>query len=264
MAAELLDDVEESGDESTRISDSIEDLIGRLFKVCMLAQQSHARDRYARAEASAGPKFDEHFDIMHVTEYVKARNGAAQHSSWLLERLGKAITKRRNFILYCREHKERIAVPGPSSAARDTSATEAKQVFDSGLSGGVSLPARTRTGLSKPSAVQTSATTLIPATAKDDIEIDDRDASTVASSVDLGQGANALSVPDLMEFATPGRPFECPYCGKLQEFSNTKSWRYVILASVIAERGFMSDDILTLGQQSIKQTDCDTDRSFPS
>lgn len=192
----------------------------------MLADKSHERDRYARAEASKRPRFDDHFDIMHVSEYARARGGSATSQQWLLDRLGKAITRRREFIRYCREHSEKIAA-APSLPSRDNPRHHDGRTLNESHGRRTTFAAPTRTGTSGPSAVHTSATTIIPAEMPIDDGQNTGDASTVASSVSFRQGPNALKIPDLGEFAMPGMPFECPYCGKLQQFRSTREWRSV-------------------------------------
>jgi hypothetical protein len=99
------DDVSESSDELSELSLSVGDVITSLFKVSMLVKKATARDRYAKAASAKEHAFLADFDIRHVADkYPKLRT-----RPWLLERLGKAITQRRQFLRYCRNHKHRIA-----------------------------------------------------------------------------------------------------------------------------------------------------------
>jgi hypothetical protein len=102
--SESEDDLE-SSDELSELTLSVGDIITSLFKVSMLVQKATTRDRYAKAASAKDAAFLAEFDIRHVADkYPKLR---AQ--PWLLKRLGHAITQRRQFLRYCRNHKNRIA-----------------------------------------------------------------------------------------------------------------------------------------------------------
>jgi hypothetical protein len=101
---ESEDDLE-SSDELSELNLSVGDIITSLFKVSMLVKKATTRDRYAKAASAKEAAFLAEFDIRHVADkYPKLRT-----QPWLLERLGNAITQRRQFLRYCRNHKHRIA-----------------------------------------------------------------------------------------------------------------------------------------------------------
>lgn len=117
------EDADSSQDELSELHLSVGDIITSLFKVSMLVKKATKRDRYAKAASAKVDPFLEEFDIRHVADkYPKVR---AQ--DWLLERLGKAITQRRQYLRYCRDHKNRIAhvsiVHLPRHSEMDTSGT---------------------------------------------------------------------------------------------------------------------------------------------
>ena len=92
-------------DELSELFLSIGDVLTSLFKVSMLVKKATTRDRYARAASAKDKPYLVEFDIRHVADkFPKARE-----QPWLLERLGAAITQRRQFLRYCRNHKNRIA-----------------------------------------------------------------------------------------------------------------------------------------------------------
>jgi hypothetical protein len=94
-----------SSDELSELNLSVGDIITSLFKVSMLVKKATTRDRYAKAASAKEAAFLVEFDIRHVADkYPKLRT-----QPWLLERLGNAITQRRQFLRYCRNHKHRIA-----------------------------------------------------------------------------------------------------------------------------------------------------------
>jgi hypothetical protein len=92
-------------DELSELFLSVGDVLTSLFKVSMLVKKATTRDRYARAANAKDKPYLAEFDIRHVADkYPKAR----EHP-WLLERLGTAINQRRQYLRYCRNHKNRIA-----------------------------------------------------------------------------------------------------------------------------------------------------------
>lgn len=102
--SECGDDFEPS-DELLELNLSVGDIITSLFKVSMLVKKATTRDRYAKAASAEEAAFLAEFDIRHVADkYPKLRT-----QPWLLQRLGNAITQRRQFLRYCRNHKHRIA-----------------------------------------------------------------------------------------------------------------------------------------------------------
>ena len=224
LANELLDLTTSAQCQDSWIMAAISDIIARLFKISMLATKFRARDDYARVEPSKADKFEDQYDIMHVTEYVKARSGKAVGEQWLLERLGKAITRRREFFRFRQNHKEKISVL-PKQAKIAGVRTEARTLRSAQTTALVPEKAAAATLHSRPSAVQTAATTLVPGPEVIDTGFDDTDASTVATSVCFDQGPNALRIPNLSDHGTPGVPFECPYCRRLQKFNGQRGWR---------------------------------------
>ena len=92
-------------DELSELFLSTGDALTSLFKVSMLVKKATTRDRYARAASAKDKPYLIEFDIRHVADkYPKVRE-----QPWLLERLGTAITQRRQYLRYCRNHKNRIA-----------------------------------------------------------------------------------------------------------------------------------------------------------
>lgn len=92
-------------DELSELHLTIGDTITSLMKVSTLIRKATKRDRYARAADAKGDPFIPDFDIRHVADkYPKL-----QSQPWLLHRMGSAITQRRQYLRYCRNHRNRIA-----------------------------------------------------------------------------------------------------------------------------------------------------------
>lgn len=73
------------------ILDEIADVIRSLFTMSEHIDFRGTQDIYFRAEARASEKLDDKYDV----NYVKDKFFRNSAEPWLLERLGKAITKRR-------------------------------------------------------------------------------------------------------------------------------------------------------------------------
>lgn len=239
-------ELDEDGTEIAPISEiqdlfeSIPETIASLFKISVLVRNSSSRDRFAKALAAAVKNpFDDHFDIEHVGhKFPRLRH---EDMAWLRTRLGKAITQRRQYLRYCREHREKMSRihddPEPSSLAdqsKPLATVSPKPV-------GLALPQRDddqTSVITSPSTgttlASTLASTVVPAQLEtvnlrggmtEDVEEDTRSQSSYASSVAEDDSNHKLSVVRFEEISTPGKSFECPYCWTVQNLRNHNAWR---------------------------------------
>jgi hypothetical protein len=194
------------------------------MKLSMVIRNSPSRDDYLKAASRYN--FDARYDIGHVTE----KHGSPKRSSdWLLERLGKAITRRRQYLKYREEHHtklardwekevpEEVVVPAFDEAPRPTVIEEQK-------------PERT--------IALTKATTYVenkaPIEEKDGVDLDQGSfgSQTSYEPTVIGEAVNKLSVPPppIMAFeGVPfefGEPFQCPYCYMERTVKNKTAWKY--------------------------------------
>jgi hypothetical protein len=75
-----------------------------LMKLSMIIRNSPTRDDYLKAASRYN--FESRYDIGHVREKHGSANGACD---WLLERLGKAITRRRQYLKYREDHHGKLS-----------------------------------------------------------------------------------------------------------------------------------------------------------
>jgi hypothetical protein len=102
---EPSDDVEELS-EIREIFESIQDVINSLFRYSIIIRNNTNRDRYAKPAAAAiGLPFNDEFGVRHVIHKFPVLQ--FKKGGWLIERLGKAITQRRQYLRYCRAHHDR-------------------------------------------------------------------------------------------------------------------------------------------------------------
>lgn len=118
--ADLSDSSDDSEDEKSDREDeanqeftsSLEELlkaitssVSSLMKLSILVRSSATRDDYVKA-ASRYNTWSAWADIGHVRE----KYGRAKYSEpWLVERLGKTITRRRQFLKYRVEHHQKMS-----------------------------------------------------------------------------------------------------------------------------------------------------------
>jgi hypothetical protein len=195
------------------------------MKLSMVIRSSPSRDDYLKAASRYN--FDARYDVGHVKE----KHGAAKRSSdWLLERLGKAITRRRQYLKYREEHHTKLS--------RDWDEAP-EEVVVTGLEDAPKVMAVENEKPEKTIAL-TKATTYVENKAiveRDGIELDQLDQGSFGSQTSyeptvVGEAANKLSVPPppIMAFeGVPfeyGEPFQCPYCYMEQTVKNKTAWKY--------------------------------------
>jgi hypothetical protein len=179
-----------------------------LMKLSMIIRNSPSRDDYSKAASRY--EFDPRYDIGHVREKYGSAKGS---KDWLLERLGKGITRRRQFLKYREVHHGKLA--------RDWDAVEEEKVPD-------------RTVASTKATTFVDISSVIP----QPIPKADSDAGgsfgshTSYDQTIAGENSvNKLSVPPPPNMAFEGIPFEygkhfqCPYCFTEQIVKNKAAWK---------------------------------------
>ncbi|CAG8950267.1 hypothetical protein HYFRA_00006759 [Hymenoscyphus fraxineus] len=220
---------EEEMSEIEEIFKSIIDIIGNLFRFSAIIRDNSKRDRYAKAEAAAAtrhPLIDQ-FDISHVEHKFPALQ--SKDKDWLAVRLGKAITQRRKYLWYCREHHEKTQM-GPQTIIQTVehpSIPTLPRKFD----------LDTRTVLSRPMSTlaPTQASTLLLSTEiTPDPELEEDSQSQTSYATSIGQDEEGTKLQVLpLETVSKGSPiFECPYCWQIQTIKTQNSWRKHVLSDL--------------------------------
>ncbi len=200
-----------------------------LMKLSMVIRNTPARDDYLKA-ASRYP-FDARYDIGHVKE----KYGAAKRSSdWLLERLGKAITRRRQYLKYREDHYTKLSRDWENATVEEMVAIAE---FETPLISTAKATEDERPEKTIALTKLTKATTFVEN--KTIIEHDgiDLDQGSFGSQTSyeptvVGEAMNKLSVPPppIMAFQEVafefGEPFQCPYCYMEQSVKNKTAWKY--------------------------------------
>lgn len=178
------------------------------MKLSVIIRNSPSRDDYLKAAARV--KLDPTWDIGHVRE----KHGRAMGSrEWLVERLGKSITIRRQYLEYRKNHHAKLD--------RDFEVTKE----------GEPNPANT---LAEPKMARETTHITMP-------KLPDQDGSDPVGSSGSqtsydqtmmgGTTEHRLTVPQVPEMAFEGipfmygEPFECPYCYTEQRVANQSAWK---------------------------------------
>ncbi|KAK5701314.1 hypothetical protein LTR17_022686 [Elasticomyces elasticus] len=209
-----------SKSEANELCLSVHDSITSLLKVSALLRKATTRDRYAKAAASVGDDLlPSTFDVQHVREkYRKVAD-----VPWLSERLGRAITQRREYLRYARDHHTKIA---KGSRSRPDYMLDKRRATMLMPPGATTISERGTLATTIASTVFAERVTLQALSAQE-IEDDDdaySQASTQVSYRDREKDADKLSIIALSSLSHDGAPFECPYCRGVVQFKHEKAF----------------------------------------
>ncbi|MCJ1464450.1 hypothetical protein MMC07_003063 [Pseudocyphellaria aurata] len=211
--------------EVQELFESAAETITSLFKLSILIRNATSRDRYARAMLAAKEPLDDSFDISHVGHKFPH----IHEPPWLEQRLGKAITQRRQYLMYCRENRSRLAEDKEYHEDYQLLSQDEKPLRM--LKSQTQQPNKAHEPDSEnkiPSTINlTAASTLAPSVLDkpDDISDQNRSLTSYATSLGNDSSMSELKVPPMPEKAASGMPFECPYCWGIQTLRDERSWR---------------------------------------
>lgn len=208
--------------------DMVKDAITSLMKTSIIIRQATPRDRYVKASLCTKDPFIDTFDIAHVGHKFPRLD--VEGRQWLKERLGKAITQRRQYLKYTREHHSKFqylsedAGPFEIKAQPDVPRSIVNRPADQAASL-KSLPA-SALAPTDASTLQTSKLQPIERVVEEIPEdpSDSYSQTSFATSYNSSEGESRLQSPTLTD-VTNTFPFECPYCWTLQDIRNERKWR---------------------------------------
>lgn len=103
LTGEKENETWDSTSELAELSLSIDEGITSLFELSMIIRKKPEKDEYVKA--ALANSYDPTPDIVHVGDkYPFARS----RDAWLMERLGTAITRRRQYLRYRKDHQEKM------------------------------------------------------------------------------------------------------------------------------------------------------------
>ncbi len=191
-----------------------------LMRLSMVIRGSPQRDDYLKAASRVS--LDARWDIGHVKEKYGA---SKRNQDWLIERLGRSITRRRQFLKYREDHHWKLAQDWENAAGEI--ATKGATAED-----GSATREEART------IATTKATTFVglhPNPVQEGSDVGGSFGSQTSYDFTVmgdPEPLRKLRVPPppkiafegvLFEF---GEPFQCPYCYTEQIVENKTAWKY--------------------------------------
>jgi hypothetical protein len=186
----------------------------------IIIRNASPRDRFARAQSSRQAPFDESFDIKHVAQKYPFLD--MEDKMWLKERLGKAITQRRQYFRYAREHRDKLSKDLSDSCKPENEPTEYL------VAGAISMSQEGQTKATKPTSTlaPTAASTLFFSDVQISEEdyIDHQSQTSYALSLGEKEDDSQLRLPRFVDVAQGSSTFECPLCWTIQSIHSESSW----------------------------------------
>ena len=176
--------------------------ITNLFRLSMLIRNVPVESDYDRA--SNRYKLPTEWDIRHVRDKFSE---VSRQRAWLLERLGQAITKRREYLRYREEHHMKLSTEegtNPQKLDAVSSLAFTKATTHLPVPGVKVEEALEQIG--KDTDSEGSRTSYAPTVFDEDI-------------------SGILNVPRLPASAVYGEPFQCPYCFTIQIVRSKYGWK---------------------------------------
>jgi len=221
-----------SKDEAHEILAAAVECCRGLLKTSMLIRNASLRDRFKTALQRTKITFMDHFDIGHTREkYPKL---AKPSSEWLVKRLGRAITMRRQFLWYCREHQDSLGHHDYTGGELGRDSKTYPEPLDIRKRADGHLPLASGSGTSQAGFTDpgTKASTLFAGqlNATRDEPKDDGISYTSTAHSDFAEENMVLELPSLQTLTkdNPKAEFECPFCHIIQKFKREREWRCVL------------------------------------
>ncbi|KAK6700191.1 hypothetical protein SNK05_012981 [Fusarium graminearum] len=187
------------GTEVAQIAQNVSDVVNCLLRLSVAIRNPAPHDRFMSFSSSEASHY-EPFDIQHV------KNKFGEIEPFLADRLGKAISRRREYFKYRESHHLKLKQGLDSVEEDGAESTVASSLPLHAKAAGFNLDAMDEDGASNSGLTQTSF------------------ASSRADS-------DKLSVPPLPKEAEDG-PFECPFCYMMITASSIDSWKRHVLADL--------------------------------
>ena len=203
----------------------ISHIITCLYKFSIAVRNPTPRDRFEKCAHIDMSHFED-FDVSHVAEKFPDIDG----KNYLIQRLGKANTRRRQLLRYHEKHHQKIAGHRHAANGADVFETQAKTYPHQFEGDSVGQPNTEFT------QTATTVSTFLQPTAQGYHETSPIDAEETRSAGGLSQttynsssssegSGGQLRVPDPpTNNPFDGVPFQCPYCFTLISPNSQMSW----------------------------------------
>jgi hypothetical protein len=183
-----------------------------LMKLSIVIRNSPTRDDYLKA-ASRIP-YDSTWDVRHVKE---KHGSPKKREDWLLDRLGRSITRRRQYLKYREEHHLKLSQDWEDAPKDGVSRSEARTIAYTQATTFVEDAAAAQQRQSNSEGSVGSQTSYEP-TVKDRPE--------TATWLEVPAPPKEAFEGVVFEY---GKPFKCPYCYTEQMVKNKTAWKYELV-----------------------------------
>ena len=223
-----LQDVESPGrnreldTEIRSIQGEINNIVNYLYEISIIIRSSAAPRDLLRKAAEIDLSHFETWDISHVKQKFPEAN------SDLVERLGKANTRRRQLFRYLQNHHAKFS----KSNSKDHRKAQDDLIVDGDQDSLYTRKVAPR-GVATSSAfvstaqitenTQTTVETFNDASAE--ILVDNTPSETTSAGSDGSNLEGSLHMPELPANGYDKKAFECPYCFEIMRVSGMRSWR---------------------------------------
>ncbi|KAK3303045.1 uncharacterized protein B0T15DRAFT_538931 [Chaetomium strumarium] len=181
--------------ELGQIAADMADVINCLLRLTVTIRNPAPHDRYIQAKDTDASYF-EPYDVQHV------RSKFSEIEPWLEERLGKAISRRRQYLRYRQSHHQKL------SRGLDQELDEGNGLEDETIAS--SIPSHLKEGRNTDTSV---------------LRDDGSDAGMSQTSYATSMASSdRLTIPPLPKEAYAG-PFECPLCHMIIEVRDRRAWK---------------------------------------
>jgi ankyrin repeat protein len=212
----------------------VHDSIAALFRLSVIIQNATPRDRFSKALTKNTLPFDETYDIAHVGHKFPLLD--VPDLQWLKQRLGRAITQRRQFLRYARNHRDK------------KSKEEQENVAEDSLPANTSLPrgpipvpasvyhAESVSGKPPSTLDRTTASTLVITKLEeiDNVSETAQTETSFATSLADDDEHKVIEVIPLSKVRKDNAAFECPYCWTIQTIKKQSAWKRHVMADLRA------------------------------
>ena len=210
-------------EELQQLFRSISSIIANLYKLSIVIRRGNLNGDRLLKSSKIDVAFYETFDITHVRNKFPLANNA------LVERLGKAISRRRQYLKYREQHHEKLSVPRQNTFTAEQPVNQDRSLrFIETKASSRAQTSQHGTTISHSIGVSTTASTYVPPKHQDVAEIDVdvySESSSISSCQSSTIGAERPRLPPIPQVSERSRDFECPYCYTICRLVGTEDWQ---------------------------------------
>ena len=216
-------------EELQQLFQSISSIIANLYKLWIIIRRGNLNGDRLLKSSMVNVAFYETFDIGHVRNKFPSANDA------LVERLGKAISRRRQYLKYREQHHGKLSVLRQNTFTADQQVNQDRslrfiETKASSRAQTPQYPSERGSGktISHSIGVSTTASTYVLPKHQDVAEMDVdvySESSSVSSCQSSTIGAERPRLPLIPQASERSRDFECPYCYTICRLVGTEGWQ---------------------------------------